>query len=162
MVNRFVMPGLRTLMLVNANWDTVADTAAERRLVRTHDGTLYSLHLHGCASKAEALYLPSEMTREPYRTPEEDMKFGTMHGSIMAALETVDRAVIYGLSLDPLDAELLQTLESGWRVPENPKSSKHRKVHIVNPCHELVAGRVRLLLHDDRVEVIGHHPSELS
>ena len=69
----------------------------------------------------------------------EDVKFGTMHGSIMDALETVDRAVIYGLSLDPLDAELLQTLESGWRVPENPKSSKLRKVHIVNPVHELVA-----------------------
>ena len=70
MMNRFVMPGLRTLMLVNANWDMVADKAAERRLVRTHDGTLYSLHLHCSVSKAEALYLPSEMTWEPYRTPE--------------------------------------------------------------------------------------------
>jgi hypothetical protein len=154
-MDRFVLPGLRDLMVVNTNWDTIADKAVERHLLRTHDGVLSALHVHGCASLDEPLFLPSEITQEPYRSAAEDMAIGTMHGSIMSGVEKADRVVIYGLSLDPLDAELSQILESGWRNPNL------RIIHIVNPDHELVAGRVRLLVHDDRVDIVGHDPSAL-
>lgn len=81
---------------------------------------------------------------------------GILHGSIMSGLERPESIVMCGLSIDPLDAELAQTLAAGFATP-------HLKgVYIVDPCHQLVAGRVQLLLGPSRsVEVVCHCPSEV-
>jgi hypothetical protein len=153
-MDQLVVPGLGQLMLVNLNWDTVVDLVVQSHLSRTHIGNQNSLHVHGCASQGDALYLPSELTQEPYRSVDEDAAIGTLHGQIMWSLEKAERVVLYGLSLDPLDAELAQILASGW---DNPSL---KEIHIVNPDHELVVGRVRLLLNPERsVEVVCHDPS---
>jgi hypothetical protein len=64
--------------------------------------------------------------------------------------------IIYGLAIDPLDAELGQTLAVGW--------SNHNleEILIVDPKHEVIAHRVNLLLDTRRdVRVLGLDPSTL-
>jgi hypothetical protein len=144
-------------MLVNTNWDTVADEATRSHLIKTHDGELYPLHIHGSVDDHRLLYLPSELTREPYRTPGEEQQVGGIHNSIMRGLEDASRVVIYGLSLSPLDAELLQTLAAGF------SNDNLAEIHVVVPDHKLVAGRVRLLLDPRKtVKLIGHDIDDLS
>jgi hypothetical protein len=159
-IDHFLVPNRNknaSFMLVNTNWDTVADEATRSHLIKTHDGEVYPLHIHGSVDDHRLLYLPSELTKEPYRTPDEDQKIGGIHGSIMRGLEDASRVVIYGLSLSPLDAELLQTLAAGF------SNDNLKEVHVVVPDHKLVAGRVRLLLDPRRtVKLIGHDIDNLS
>ena len=140
-----------SFMLVNTNWDTVVDKAMGQHLRKTHDGDIYGLHIHGSIGEERLLYLPSEWTREPYRSKDEDELIGTIHGDTMRGLENASRVVIYGLSLSPLDAELLQILACGF---SNPNLSE---IHVIVPDHKLVATRVRLLLDPEQdVRIIGH------
>jgi hypothetical protein len=58
--------------------------------------------------------------------------------------------ILYGISIDPLDAELAQTLASGWSNPNL------EEILIVDPNHCLIAHRVNLLIDRRRdVRVIG-------
>lgn len=153
-IDHFLVPDRSknaSFMLVNTNWDTVADEATRSHLIKTHDGDVYPLHIHGSVDDHRLLYLPSELTKEPYRTPDEDREIGGIHGSVMRGLEDANCVVIYGLSLSPLDAELLQTLAAGF------SNDNLEEVHVVVPDHKLVAGRVRLLLDPRKaVKLIGH------
>jgi hypothetical protein len=63
-----------TFMLVTTNWDNVAGGELSQRLNRTMTGVVRPLHIHGSTSKGDIMYLPTEMTKEPYRTPEEQHK----------------------------------------------------------------------------------------
>jgi hypothetical protein len=145
-----------SFMLVTTNWDTVVPGALSRHLHRTLDGTVIPLHIHGSITNPDRLYLPTEVTFEPYRTHEEEQAIGGLHGSIWRGLEQAHRVIVYGLSLSPLDAELAQTLAAGWSNPNL------REISVVTPDHELVAHRVNLLL-DPRREVIvkGYVPGDL-
>ena len=68
----------------------------------------------------------------------------------------VNKAILYGVSLDPLDAELSQILNSGW----NTNSIK--EVIIINPDHSIIASRVKLILEADRkIKLYGYHPKRL-
>ena len=159
-IDRLLLPDRSknaSFMLVNTNWDTVADEAIRSHLIKTHDGEVYPLHIHGSIDDERLIYLPSEWTKEPYRAPEEDQQIGGIHGSIMRGLEDASRVVIYGLSLSPLDAELMQTLAAGF------SNDNLAEIHVVVPDHKLVAGRVRLLL-DPRntVKLVGHDIDDLS
>jgi len=72
------------------------------------------------------------------------------HGRVWKNLEVANRVILYGLAIDPLDAELGQTLAAGW------SNSNLEEVFIVNPHHSVVAHRVNLLLGNRRdVRVIG-------
>jgi len=115
------------LMLITTNWDTVVATALSDILNITMRGTLRPLHIHGSIDDEQTLYLPTEMTKEPYRTREEEQKIGGLHGSIWRGLEDAHRVILYGLSLSPLDAELGQTLAAGW------SNQNLREINIVCP-----------------------------
>ncbi|MCC8363619.1 hypothetical protein LK996_11120 [Lysobacter sp. A6] len=155
-VERFVVDRSNTFLLINTNWDEVVDKALLRILHDRFLVTLRPLHVHGSIAHQHMLYLPTEVTREPYRTPEEDKEIGTIHGSIMRGLEGVTHVVVYGLSLSPLDAELCQTLASGWN------NATLRQIDVIVPDHDLVANRVNMLLNPKRtVAVTGYHPDQL-
>ena len=145
-----------TFMLVSTNWDTVFCDALSRYANRTMDGVLRPLHVHGSVANPHTLYLPTEITKEPYRSRSEEQQIGGIHGRIWRGLEDAHRVVIYGLSLSPLDAELSQTLAAGF------DNDVLEDVIVVTPEHALVAHRVNLLLHPKRhVRVTGFEPSRL-
>src|SRR6266852_5496709 len=87
-----------SLELVTTNWDR----ALEARFPEFEDKII---HLHGDTRKPEALYLPSEMAREPYRTAAERHEFAK-HTGLWKDLAQARNVVIYGLSMSALDAEL--------------------------------------------------------
>ena len=157
MMERLVIPYSSSFMLVTTNWDTVVPDSIQRLMAADWHLHLYPLHIHGSMKDASTLYLPSEVTHEPYRTNSEGQAIGGIHGSVWRALEDASRVIVYGLSIDPLDAELGQTLAAGWSNPAL------EEIFIINPRHDVVAHRVNLLLDRQRdVRVIGLNPDTLS
>lgn len=156
LINQLVIPHGVDFMLVTTNWDKVIDREFGAIIRKTHTGTFNPIHLHGSVSKLNTMYLPSEMTREPYRKPRDERSLGGLHGAVWRGLEKAHRAIIYGLSIDPLDAELGQTLAVGWNNPNL------EEILIVDPNHGIVAHRINLLLTSQRdIRVLGLNPSTL-
>lgn len=143
-------------ILVSTNWDTVVETAIHKHLERDFECSINTIHIHGVASDPTHMYLPTEVTKEPYRTKDEDLKIGGLHGSTWKTLETATRVVVYGHSLSPLDAELCQILACGW------SSHVLKEIIVVDPRHEEVAQRINVLL-DRRfsISVWGMSPGSL-
>ena len=158
MLDKLVTPYSRSFMLVTTNWDSVISKSIQQIMDIDPDFELhlYPLHIHGRIGDASTLYLPSEVTRETYRTLAEEQAIGTIHGTVWQGLEQASRVIIYGLSIDPLDAELGQTLAAGWGNPNL------KEIFIIDFRNELVAHRVNLLLDRRRdVRVIGLNPETL-
>jgi hypothetical protein len=157
LLHDLLLPFGRRFILVTTNWDSVVKCAIENILYDDYRCEINPLHIHGSVRDPNTLYLPSEMTKEPYRSRGEEMSIGGLHGDIWRALESAHRTILYGLSLDPLDAELGQTLACGWSNPNL------EEILIVNPNHESVARRVNLLL-DRRRDVVvkGVNPSSMT
>lgn len=159
-VDQFLLATAREFLLVSTNWDLVVDKSInDLPAIKDVPGTwhIFPLHVHGSVKDPATLYLPTEITREPYRQAHEDNAIGTIHGNIMRALEQSDRSVVYGLSMSPLDAELCMTVAAGW---DNPVL---REVVIIDPDHEAIAERVMLMLQRRyQVTVVGYHPGNLN
>ena len=159
-VNKFVTLDVDKVALVSTNWDEVIDMAINKlyrwgRHPLTKDIDCY--HIHGSISLPDMLYLPSEITLENYRSRNEENKMGDNHRFFMSLLSEVNKTILYGISLDPLDAELNQSLAAGW-VSQNLE-----EVIIINPDHERVAKRVKLLLDEDfPAKITGYHPNDLN
>jgi hypothetical protein len=145
--------------VLSTNWDTVVEDSLSARLsTPVRRVSIEALHVHGSARAGEPLYLPTEVTKEPYRSRAEENTIGGLHGSMMTALEGARWVVVYGLSLSPLDAELCQALAAGWSNPII------EGIDVVVPAHDLavVAHRVNLLLDPRRrVRVTGFDPTRL-
>src|ERR1700754_1035042 len=102
--------------LVSTNWDTVIDIEADRLVKQAYKDIESSkcFHLHGSVESPNGLYLPSEMGHENYRTEEENDLFGFNHYATLKFLREANQILLYGISLDPLDAELSQILNSAF------------------------------------------------
>jgi hypothetical protein len=145
------------MMLVTTNWDNVVGTALRKLLSNKFwKFEPRPLHVHGTSRAPNVMYLPTEMTREPYRLAEEEQQIGRMHGAIWRGMENCHRSVVYGLSISPLDAELGQILACGW------SSKVLKEIDVISPDNEAVAHRVNLLLDRQReISVKGYRPSGL-
>lgn len=155
-IDRFLIPYCQKFALITTNWDNIVGSALQAKMSMNFECTVRPLHIHGSIEDSEKLYLPTEMTKEPYRLFHEEQHLGGMHSSVIRGLEDAHRVVVYGLSISPLDAELGQTLAAGWTNPNL------KEILIVSPNHEEVAHRVNLLLDRRRdVEVKGFSPNNL-
>lgn len=156
-INAFLINYSRRFLFVSTNWDTCVDDLARDYIRSLGPGELKTLHVHGIANEPDSLFLPSEVSREPYKQEPKQLEFAQLQMSLWQGLENATRVVLYGISLSPLDAELTQNLAAGLSSP------KLREVIVVNPDHALVAHRAATLL-DDRysVRLIGYHPAALT
>jgi hypothetical protein len=156
LIQQLLIPYSPDFMLVTTNWDKVIDNAFVEILHRDYVGRIRAIHLHGSVAKLSTMYLPSEMTKEPYRRAKDEQSIGSIHGTVWKGLEKANRVIIYGLAIDPLDAELGQILAVGW------SNSCLEEILIVDPNHEVIAHRVNLLLDRRRdVRVLSLNPSTL-
>lgn len=143
-LNKFVLDNPSNLFgIVTTNWDTVIDDEADRWVKeKYYDRTSANVfHLHGSIAAHEHLYLPSETSMENYRSDEENYEIGYKHAATYRFLEEAHRIVLYGLSLDPLDAELNLFLNGTFS-----QSKSLKEIIIVNPDYQKVRKRVRILL----------------
>lgn len=98
-------------------------------------------HIHGSIEAHKHLYLPSETSMENYRSDAENYKLGYDHFTTFRFISEVNVIILYGISLDPLDAELNLLLNGTFST-----SKTIREVIIVNPSYQVVRKRVKLLL----------------
>lgn len=159
LVLRYLINSDHASILISTNWDTVVDEAVNKMAKSDNPSTGFNvktLHIHGSIRTPGSLYLPTEVTKERYRTYEEEQSIGTKHGDIWRALEKTHRTLLYGISLSPLDAELCQTLACGW------DSKNTEEIFVIDPDHKLISKRVQLLLREPKkVHLYGIHPDDL-
>lgn len=152
-LTKFVVTDPNNLFgLISTNWDTVIDKYADELVKQLYVDLerVSCFHLHGSTDSPDHLYLPSETSQERYRSPEDNTTHGLNHYATSKFLNEANQIILYGISLDPLDAELSQILNSTFTT-----SSNLREVIIVNPEFKKVRNRVKALLypkHDLRVK----------
>jgi len=153
-----VLVDTKNLMLINVNWDKVIEHEIEQIMSRRAPNfKLHPIHIHGSTDSTANLYLPSEIVNEPYRSEEERKELGEYHAASLAAVEAANRIVLYGLSLDPLDAELNSILYSGC-FEENT-----REIIVINPDHENVCNRLLTMIQiGHKLKVYGVDPGNLT
>ena len=159
-ISKFTDESSDRIALVSTNWDEVIDVAINKvyrwgKPSKTRDIECY--HIHGSIKKPSTLYLPSEISLENYRNEDEEMLIANNHINFVSLLQNNNKTILYGLSLDPLDAELNVALSGGWQ------SKKNEEIIIINPNHEIVAERVKLLIdRKSTIKIIGYHPNDLN
>ena len=158
-LDKFVVAENHRSVILSTNWDTVIDNVINKLLFGLQDGIRRSvpvLHLHGSILEHDNLYLPSEVVREPYRTDEQLEHLRNLHAQAISAVKNATKSILYGLSLDPLDAELSQVLSIGWA------SRNHKEIIIINPNYEVVAKRFKLLVKRNySPKIIAYDPRNL-
>lgn len=129
--------------LISTNWDTVVDKEADEIVKRVYIDLKNAkcFHIHGSIDTPEYIYLPSEISQERYRTKEDNERHGYNHYVTLNFLKEANQIILYGISLDPLDAELSQILNSTFT-----RNNNLRELIIVNPDFKRVRNRVKALL----------------
>ena len=143
-LNKFVFEDPNNLIgFVSTNWDTIIDNEADRLVKeRFKDiGSAKVFHIHGSIEAHEHIYLPSETSMENYRSEEENDNVGYSHFTTYQFLSEANVIILYGLSLDPLDAELSLLLNGTLNT-----SNAIQEVIIINPeCHK-IRKRVKIII----------------
>lgn len=129
--------------LVSTNWDTVIDKEADEIVKEVYVDLTSTkcFHLHGSIDSPEHLYLPSETSKENYRSKEDNDRHGYNHFATLKFLKEARQIILYGISLEPLDAELIQILNSTFTTSNNL-----REIIIVNPDFKRIRKRIKALL----------------
>ena len=143
-LDKFVLCNPSNLFgFVSTNWDTVIDSEADSWVKeRYYDiESAKVFHIHGSIDAHEHIYLPSETSMENYRSDDENYKVGYAHFTTYQFLKEANSLILYGISLDPLDAELTLLLNGAF----TPDTSI-REVIIINPDYQKVRKRVKILL----------------
>ncbi|MEN0081115.1 hypothetical protein [Flavobacterium lindanitolerans] len=141
-LEKFVISDDNDFGFATTNWDKTTDEIIDQEVKRfgiTNPPTVF--HIHGHMNDCNSLYLPSEFAEETFRTREESKKIGQLHIEGFQFFMEATHIILYGISLDPLDAELSQMLRSACNFDHlkevtiiNLENEKHR-----------VSERVRLL-----------------
>lgn len=142
-LDKFVLCNPNNLFgFVTTNWDTVIDAEADRWVEEKYLDieSAKVFHIHGSIEAHEHLYLPSETSMENYRSEEENYKLGYDHFITYQFMSEANVIILYGLSLDPLDAELNLLLSGAFT-----KGNSIKEVIIINPDYQKIRKRVRLL-----------------
>ena len=159
-LDKFVLSNPTNLFgFVTTNWDTVIDTEADRWVKEKYHNieSAKVFHIHGSIHAHEHIYLPSETSMENYRSDDENHKIGLDHFGMYQFLAEANVIILYGLSLDPLDAELSLLLNGAFA-----KSKTIREVIIVNPNYSVVQKRVKILLfRKTGISIRCFHPENL-
>lgn len=143
-LDKFVLCNPNNLFgFVTTNWDTVIDAEADlwvkEKYLDIESAKVF--HIHGSIEAHENIYLPSETSMENYRSDDENDKVGYAHFATYELMKEANVIILYGLSLDPLDAELSLLLDGTFA-----SSKALREVIIVNPNYQVVRKRVNILL----------------
>lgn len=158
-VNKVILQDCSRLLLITTNWDTVVEDALKVHpdMKKFTYGTYVCTHLHGIYHDPDLLYLPTETVNEKYRSQEQEFYIGREHSSTMVSLKQAQILIIYGLSISPLDAELLQVLSSALSCNKVLETIK-----IVDINHDAVAKKINIILQGrTSVKVEGYHPQKL-
>jgi hypothetical protein len=121
--------------VLTTNWDTTLKGFLKQHY-KIHPPVV---HLHGTSADADSLFLPAEVIEAPYRKPwRVNRRLGGQALWTIDQISKCEELVVYGLSFDPLDAEL------GRVVAEGAKNLK--KIVVVDLEPGVVVDRLKALL----------------
>lgn len=156
-VEKFILPDCKFLTFITTNWDTVIDNEISKLVPDEKIRVLGPIHIHGKFDNPSQMYLPTEVISEPYRTEFEKSEIDFEHFVGTKFFLKTNRLIIYGLSLSPLDAELLTTIYGGIMM-----STCLDTICIIDPNHEKVATRLKALLsRRKKIAIVGFDPKNL-
>lgn len=144
-LDKFVFSDMSNMFgLISTNWESVIDDKADEIVRIMYDDIESSkcFHIHGSIDTPNKLYLPSEISLENYRSDEENKEIGTNHYVTIDFFKQANQIIFYGISLDPLDAELSQILNAALNT-----SSVLKEIIIINPEYSKIKKRVELAIH---------------
>jgi hypothetical protein len=150
---------LNKFSTITTNWDTVIDKKADEVVQLVYDDleSAQCFHIHGRLDNPRKLYLPSEISKENYRSEIENREFGLISYETLQYLKQANQIVLYGISLDPLDAELNQILSTTFSV-----SKALQEIIIVNPDSARLRKRVEYLVFPRKgLQIKCFHPLNL-
>ena len=129
---------------VTTNWDTAIDELFEE-----------TTHLHGVYSNPNALYLPTETIREPYRPDDEHDLFIDSHIAVGKAMIEAESLFIFGLAYSPLDAELSAVFSECFNGP------CIQNIIVIDPDYDAVIKRLQFTFRapNNNANLIGVHPA---
>ncbi len=107
------------------NWDLLLE-----RSFKPGTDTSKVQHVHGSVRQPRRLYLPTETAQERYRSAEDREHFGDHIANLWKYVGEAKTVWLYGLSLDPADAELAMVIRTGlseWTEPRSVKISAPRR-----------------------------------
>jgi hypothetical protein len=149
-ISKIILPIWNSLLLISTNWDTVIDEAI---CAIPEFKNIKCLHVHGSCQDSTTLYLPTEICSEKYRTEREEFALGKQHLTAMTGLKSRQVIIFYGLSISPLDAELLQIIGSGM------DSNILENIKIIDLYPEVVAEKINVLLgHSTNIKIECYNP----
>lgn len=157
-VSKIVTPNCSQLSLLTTNWDTVIEEALQKHpyIEKLHK-TNMCIHMHGIYNNPDMLYLPTETINEKYRSIGQEYYLGQQQLYTMASLQKAQILIIYGLSISPLDAELLQCLSTALSL--NPIIET---IKIIDLDHSTVANRMKIITQNrNSIKIEGYHPQRL-
>jgi hypothetical protein len=96
--------------ILTTNWDTLL----EQQFKNTSVG-----HIHGIARDWQSLYLPSDYAFDPSHDDATQQRMFRDMDDAIRTLWRARRVCIFGLGLDPLDAELALIVETGLNSAEH-------------------------------------------
>ncbi len=159
-LSKFILTGFNGFLFITTNWDTVVDDVLKSHpLIRSYitNNKEVCMHLHGSFNEPNLIYLPTEVIEEAYRTQEEKLSMGKLLRRTYKSLLIAEKIVLYGLSLSPLDVELMQLLGSSIS-----KNVVLKVVQIIDINHEVIADKMHIILDKNKkVKVEGIHPERL-
>ncbi len=158
-LNKVVLKDCHRLLLITTNWDTAVEDAIKTNasMKKFMHHTFVCTHLHGIYHNPNMLYLPTEIVNEKYRSHEQEIYIGLQHSSAMTSLLEAQVLVIYGLSISPLDAELIQILSTSLSL-----NTVLETVKIVDINPNAVAKKIKIILNGRNfIRVEEYYPHKL-
>ncbi|MCW7475579.1 AbiH family protein [Leptospira levettii] len=131
-------------IVLTTNWDKLL----EKKL------GAYIHHIHGSIDNFDSLYLPTEVIEENYRKPHFQRN---ITGQTMHLLENIDKLIIYGLSLSPLDIELSFILSDTFT-----EDSPLKEINIFDKKNniDIVEQRLKFILKKKDITIFKHEVPE--
>ncbi len=115
----------KTVVFFTTNWDLLLE-----RSFKPGADTSKVKHLHGSVTEPRRLYLPTETNEERYRSPDDRQYYGDPISHLWKYVAAAKTLWLYGLSLDPADAELAMVIRAGlseWSETRTIKISARRR-----------------------------------
>lgn len=121
--------------VVTTNWDTLLDAHFKDRFP--------VMHLHGSVLDSSIMLLPSEIVMEVYRADSLQRIMMKRHRRILDQFESAKKVIIYGLSLDPLDAELNLIVGDSLRGDNPDRKTGPKEIVVIDRNPDEIEARLR-------------------
>ena len=151
LLDKYIFNNGHQIIHYTTNWDTVIEDYINQQTNSKID--IPTIYLHGSIRDDKMIYLPTEIIHENYRHQYETQHLHHKHFEAWNEIAGANELLIYGLSLSPLDAELVQMITSSVTM------GKVNKIYVIDPFYQMICDRIKVLIGRNKpIQLIGIDP----